>query len=1622
METLAILQSITKSSLSNNAVKKILVHIYHLCIHLKDITFHLISLKPKTKFISFNQTSKFFLDFVCLFLSCTNVFKMRKVLLFLFVLSLSRTQSQSIANYSSVRNTGISYSSISSSGLSFGTWRNTATFTQDDNRSDFTDIGFDFWYNGNRYTQFSVSTNGFVDFSNSTDDGGPVADNFGFNNAAFTTSNAGNATRPAIAPFYDDLTAQGGTNPLGNSIKYFISGAMPNRTLTIEWINMAVYQNTTPSLNFQVQLVETTGQVLINYGTMITGTNVFSYSMGLNADNMNLLPTAAQLQMLQTVNSNVLSNTVQNNLSAMPTANSQYVFTSPVPANPSGSIAFSAVTQSGMTLNWTNWAANEVAYVIYNSTDGVNYNFVTQTAANATSAAITGLTSGTSYFWKLYAVTEGYLSNALNGTQATLSGINKISNQTGNWSNAAIWTPNGVPTAGDNVTISAGHIVSINTAAVCNNLTVGTVSGATLRYATNTARTLTVNKDIIVNTNSTFDVNTASLASHVLIAKGNITNNGSIDFASNLVGKCNVFITKTGNVTLSGTGAVNRYQSINVDLGGTTNNTLDITSTNFTATSGFLTLNSGIVKFSTVNAINVVPFLATTTISQYAGLWINSPTAVVTTSAGIILSGKLTVSSGTLNIGNQTNEDLLSSGGSLVLNNGALNIAGKYYSTGLNDISNLSISGGTLTVPTVGSTSTTDAPFQIAGVGSFFNMSGGLILIRAEGGGGPENLGFINTGSTSGAVTGGTLQIGNSTSPANQIININTTSSITNLLVNSANVTANLVTNNLNILNDVLINSGSFAPNALQVTVGHNWQNNGGTCIPGTSTVIFNSTTAQSIFKSGGETFNNLTFTGSGIKSLASPITANGNITVNSGSVFDISASNFSIALKGNLINNGTFNSNTGLILLNGTALQTLGGTNGVSFYDLTLNNNAGAGLSGAQTLRGTLTLNNGTFSTNFNAFTMISTASETARIAQITGSGDINGFVTIQRFTPGGTTGWALLGTPVSTGLSFSDWDDDIPISCPTCPDGFAAGFYSIYSYDETATGSYSNAAAYIPINTINDPITPNKGYWVYLGDGQTTTNNITLDVIGQVRKFNQTIPLNYSNYGSPIDDGWNLIHNPYPSPISWTALKGSTSNIDNAVYAYNADLNGGSGAHATYINGISSPAIAAGGIGDVIPMCQAFYVHSTGATALNGTEAVKVSGNPTFLKTSSVQNTNSIVRLNMNGPYGFADESVLYIQPGATTNFDGSYDAVKMAGQDPYAPTMAIEEANVQFQVNGISPINGTYTTALKTLTGYNGSYTISASDLNSFPVGACFNLYDKFTSVSTDLSNSDYIFDLSDTTTVARFILSITINPLNISSNVSQPTCENINSGKIIAVGLSTGPWNYYWKDANNTIVQTSLNKTTADTLSGLLAGAYNLNINTVGLCDNNQSSYTIDQKIPVNANFSSIDTCYLNQNPLVQFNNLTSNADTHYWNFGDNAGVSPVFSPGYQYSSTGIYTVSLIANNATGCADTAFKTIVVTDLSLGITHNSLSNLDFTVKTFNNNNFLIEKDLKTISELNYYLMDASGKTIIKADKIQTAKLNIPLDLNAFGTGLYFLHVNVNGENTVFKLAAYN
>lgn len=1533
-----------------------------------------------------------------------------------FVIGILPSSGQSLVNYSSVRNTGVTYASIASTGNSFASWRNTTSNTQDDNRSVFTAIGFDFWYLGVRYTQFSASTNGFIDFSSSTDDGGPQADDFGYSNAAFTTANINNSTRPAIAPFYDDLTTQGGVDPIGTSIKYLVSGSAPNRTLTIEWINMAVFGNVSPSLNFQVQLLETSGIIKVNYGTMNAGNHTFSFSMGLNGVTISNTPTAAQLKMLQAVNGNSFSNTVQNNLSAMPAANSQYVFTPVSPTPVSGNLTFSGVSQTGMTLNWSNWASNELGYVIYNSTDGVNYSFVTQTAVNAVSSAITGLNPSTTYFWRVYAVTEGALSAALSGTQATLGAGNKISLNSGNWNTANTWTPNGVPTAGDNVTIDNGHLVSINTNAVCNALTVGAGSASTLQFS-GAARTMTVNSNLTVNSNAVFDVNAASNVTHQLTLEGNLTNNGRISFSVDANSLCNLTTSSFTTQTVSGNGT-NLFNLITQNTGSSRAHMLEFSCRTFSAATNFLSLNAGTFKLSTTDPVNIIPFSGASSITNLCGLWINSPNASVSTGAGISLSGGITVSGGTLNVGNAADEDLFSNGGEVSLSAGAIQVAGKYYSSGINNIASFSISGGTLTVPVFGSSSITDAPFQVTGVGSEFDMTGGLIVIPREGGNGAQDLGFINTGASSGIVNGGTLQIGNSSTPAGQTISINSSSAIGNLIVNSANATAVLSTNSLQVINDINLVAGVLNDNNLSLALGGNWSNTGGSYANSNGTVLFNSASSnQSIFRSGAETFNNLSFTGAGIKLLNTPVSAKG-FSIQNGSTVDLSSSSHSLSLSGHFINNGSFLSQNGNVLLNGTASQSVGGSSITDFYDLALNNTAGASLSGACRIINALSISNGTLQTNGQSLTLVSTASNTARINSISGNGNISGNLTLQRFIPGGSTGWAFLGAPMSSPLTFQDWDDDIFISCPTCPDGSAGGFLSIYSYNEAVPGPVDAAAAYVPLSGISDPINFGSGYWVYVGNSQFSTSDILLDVTGSVRTLNQSIPLSYNPSGSPADDGWNLIHNPYPSPVSWNAMRGSTPNLDNAIYVYNADLNSGLGGYASYVNGVSVPAPGSGGIGDEIPMCQGFYVHSTGATAIPVTESIKVNSNPVFLKSHAAQTPSNgpaaVLQLNLLDTV-LRDACALYLENNASPGFDESFDAYKLLGTDPLAPMIALEKDSLLFSINGIPQVNGSYSCNLKVTTGTSGQYSITAGGLSGFSQAFCFRLYDRYTNSSHDLRSGPCQVWLYDSTSISRFVLILELNSLSASTLVLPPTCLEVNGGLIRATGNAQGPWNYTWKDGNGQVLQVHNNLNHADTLKSVGGGHYDLEISSPASC----SAYSTQFDLPFiqvpQAGFTCADSLNLAESGSLSFTNTSTNSIQYNWQFGDGQG-SVLPSPVHSYSLPGFYQVVLFCMSQDQCSDSVSKHILVYEAPLAL-EESATEQNISVMSLGGKRFklLLPQEYRS-QTFRLDLMDSGGRLVYES--VQKGAEALELNLHAHASGVYFIRLQTNQNQKSIKI----
>lgn len=596
----------------------------------------------------------------------------------------------------------------------------------DDDSSGVFDIGFDFWYDGVRYSQFSVNPNGICRLGSD-----PVSTSYDNSDVFASVTDS-----PKICPYFDDLFV--GTN---GKVHYKVIGAAPNRILVIEWSNVQVpyVGSGTGAATFQLKLNESTGVINFVYGPGVgVNTDNGGYSVGLQSG----------------AETNLASITTQFGTTSYTTANStqvnginsgtSYNWTPPTP-NPPTSLTFTNVTSNAIRLNWTDNASNEVGYVIYRSTDGTNYTFLAQTAADTNNFTASNLTPNTTYFWRVYAVTSGRLSTVLAGSRATnpIGNIVSVSDpaQVRNWSSTSTWVGGVVPTSGDNVTIAANREVVIDTDAQALNLTVS--SGSILRYEPTTARTLTVTQSISIAANGTLttSLNQASTQTgHVLSVGGNITNNGTLDFstypgASGNSAAAKIVFTGVTDASFTGPGQNTDLREVELNKSALATLTMNFSgpfSVQGGNTAGFLTLTGGTFRLAGTGTVgNPVFKTASYVIPPTAAFWLDNPNFTVTgTASGDTTSndGFLRVSQGTFNVGISGADSLRGSdNATFLIEGGSLNCAGAFSPQGAVTYMQ---TGGTVNVAQVDNTHDDVGSFELFNSDSQFIMNGGSIVVH----------------------------------------------------------------------------------------------------------------------------------------------------------------------------------------------------------------------------------------------------------------------------------------------------------------------------------------------------------------------------------------------------------------------------------------------------------------------------------------------------------------------------------------------------------------------------------------------------------------------------------------------------------------------------------------------------------------------------------------------------------------------------------------------------------------------------------------------------------------------------------------------------------------------------
>lgn len=180
-------------------------------------------------------------------------------------------------------------------------------------------IGFTFNYFGNNYTQFYVSSNGWIGFSAGQTNG---------YTAQFLPN--GNAPKNTILADWEDLL------PNNGNMNYYVTGSAPNRVLVFNFNNVPHYSCRSNLHTFQIVLYETTNVIDINFQSkpLCTGNGA---TLGLtNIDGGKVVPVGGKNASIWSISTpqkyrftpSVISNDFVLNRSVMTDSQGRYQFLS----------------------------------------------------------------------------------------------------------------------------------------------------------------------------------------------------------------------------------------------------------------------------------------------------------------------------------------------------------------------------------------------------------------------------------------------------------------------------------------------------------------------------------------------------------------------------------------------------------------------------------------------------------------------------------------------------------------------------------------------------------------------------------------------------------------------------------------------------------------------------------------------------------------------------------------------------------------------------------------------------------------------------------------------------------------------------------------------------------------------------------------------------------------------------------------------------------------------------------------------------------------------------------------------------------------------------------------------
>jgi trimeric autotransporter adhesin len=442
--------------------------------------------------------------------------------------------------------------------------------------------------------------------------------------------------------FIDNVTVREGIAPTSAPLT-FSAASVTQTGMTIGWID-----NSTNETGFRVYR-STDNITYTQIGADITSTTVAAAGGSYTSTQTGLVPsTTYYYRIVSFVEGEAVLSGSQSTLAPIAPICSSTVS----PLNGATGVA------AAPTLSWSGFGgAPAPTFNVFFSTNSALVTAMDATvrvlsATSATTYAPTGLTLGATYYWMAVPsnAAGGPTSCSVNSFTVLAPAAFTSTANGGLWSSPATWVGGVVPPAGNDVTIAAGSIVTVDQSMNYRNLTIDGTMQWNATATSSTVNFLTLSSNLTISATGKFLAYPTTIAAVVSVnVAGNFTNNGFANMVLATLTFNGSGSTLSGSGTFVGDGTRGIIRTISSLSGSNTiNTTQDLTVYNMNLLSG--TINtSGKVKIDNT-ALAIYGQALNTQVASIAvtGMGSGYTAAPIVTCAG----GAIWASGASLTVGN----------------------------------------------------------------------------------------------------------------------------------------------------------------------------------------------------------------------------------------------------------------------------------------------------------------------------------------------------------------------------------------------------------------------------------------------------------------------------------------------------------------------------------------------------------------------------------------------------------------------------------------------------------------------------------------------------------------------------------------------------------------------------------------------------------------------------------------------------------------------------------------------------------------------------------------------------------------------------------------------------------